>query len=104
MKFKLIKMIPALLFNKIRYGRYLDIFLTHATPKDIHDKDDPCHRGFNCFRWFLKRFKPKYMIHGHIHLYDIQDIRCSKFEQTTIINAYSHFVLDTECPPKVQDL
>ena len=104
MKFKLIKMIPALLFNKIRYGRYLDIFLTHASPKDIHDKDDPCHRGFNCFRWFLKRFKPKYMIHGHIHLYDIQDIRCSRFEQTTIINAYSHFVLDTECPPKVQDL
>ena len=39
------------------------------------------------------------MIHGHIHLYDIQDIRVSKFEETTIINAYSHYVLDTDNPP-----
>jgi len=102
MKWHLIKMIPALLYNKIRYGRYLDIFLTHATPKDIHDKPDPCHRGFQCFRWFLKKFKPTYMVHGHIHLYDIQDIRVSKYLDTTIINAYSHFVLDTECPPKAE--
>lgn len=99
MKSKLIKMIPALIYNKIKYGRYLDIFLTHASPKDIHDKPDPCHKGFECYRWFLKKFKPTYMIHGHIHLYDIQDIRVSKFEETTIINAYSHYVLDTDNPP-----
>ena len=100
MKIQLLKLVPALIYNKIRYGRYLDIFLTHASPKDIHDKPDPCHRGFECFRWFIKKFKPKYMVHGHIHLYDIQDIRVSKFEETTIVNAYSHFIIDTECPPK----
>ena len=100
MKSQLLKLVPALIYNKIRYGRYLDIFLTHASPKDIHDKPDPCHRGFECFRWFIKKFKPKYMVHGHIHLYDIQDIRVSKFEETTIVNAYSHIIIDTECPPK----
>ena len=104
MKAKLRKMIPALLYNKIRYGRYLDIFLTHASPKDIHDKPDPCHKGFKCFRWFLKKFKPRYMIHGHIHLYDFQDIRISQYLNTTVINAYDHYVIDTENPPKIENI
>ena len=91
---KLVKMIPALIMNKLRYGRYLDIFLTHTPPLDIHDKKDPCHRGFKCYRWFIEKFKPAYMIHGHIHLYDIQDTRVSQFLDTTIINAFSHYILE----------
>ncbi|MGL4981739.1 MAG: metallophosphoesterase [Treponemataceae bacterium] len=90
----LVKMIPRLIYNKIRYKRFVDIFLTHAPPLGIHDRNDPCHRGFKCYLWFLQKFKPKYMIHGHIHLYDAQDIRVSKFEETTIINAYSHYILN----------
>lgn len=91
---KLIMMIPSLLLNKLKYGRYIDIFLTHTPPLDIHDKKDPCHRGFKCYRWFIEKFKPKYMIHGHIHLYDIQDTRVSQFFDTTIINAFSHYILE----------
>lgn len=94
MKWRLMKMIPRLLWNKLRYGRYCDIFLTHASPRHIHDREDPCHIGFNCYRWFLTKFRPAYMIHGHIHLYDLQDIRVSQFEDTTIINAFSYYVLE----------
>jgi Icc-related predicted phosphoesterase len=90
---KLIKMIPRLLYNKLRYGRYLDIFLTHAPPLGIHDKEDRCHTGFKSFLWFMRIFKPKYLIHGHIHLYDLQDIRVSVYEQTTIVNAFSHHII-----------
>lgn len=96
MKCKLIKLIPNLILNKIRYGRYLDIFLTHAPPEGIHDKTDRCHKGFKCYKWFIKKFKPKYQIHGHIHLYSLQDIRCTKFCDTEIINAYSYYILETE--------
>ena len=95
MKNRLLKMIPKLLYNKIRYGRYLDIFLTHASPLGIHDKPDRCHMGFDCYRWFLKTFKPKYMIHGHIHLYDQNESRVTGWESTTIVNAFSHYVLET---------
>ncbi len=94
MKFRLMKLIPRLLYNKLRYGRYLDILVTHAAPRDIHDKSDPCHRGFRSFLWFMHRFKPKYLLHGHIHLYDMQDIRVSRFEETTVINVYSHYILE----------
>ncbi len=95
MRWRLLKMIPALVVNRLRYGRYLDILVTHASPAGIHDKNDPCHRGFSCFLWFMKTFKPRYLIHGHIHLYDLQDVRVSRYMDTTVINAYSHFILDT---------
>lgn len=94
MKLKLLAMIPKLIFNKIRYGRYLDIFLTHSPARHIQDKEDTCHRGFNCFRWFMKTFKPKYMLHGHIHLYDMQTPRIAEYFNTSVINVFSHYVLD----------
>ncbi|HPO03737.1 MAG TPA: metallophosphoesterase [Treponemataceae bacterium] len=100
MKRKLLKLFPALLYNRIKYGRWLDILVTHASPAGIHDKPDPCHQGFSSFLWFMKKFRPRWLIHGHIHLYDLQDIRVSSFEQTTVINAYSHFILDTGAPSK----
>ncbi len=94
MFFRLLKMVPKLLLNKLIHGRYIDIFLTHASPLGIHDKQDLCHKGYKCYIWFLKKFKPKYMVHGHIHLYDQQEVRVSKFEDTTIVNAFSHYVFE----------
>lgn len=94
MKFKLFKLIPRLLLNKIIYGRYLDIFLTHATPRHVHDHEDNCHKGFKCFNEFVKKFKPIYMVHGHIHLYDQSEPRISVYEKTIIVNAFGHYVID----------
>lgn len=95
MKRKLLGLLPTLIMNKIRYGRYLDVLVTHASPEGIHDKSDPCHRGFKSFLWFMRAFRPRFLVHGHIHLYDLQDIRVSRFLETTVINAYSHYILDT---------
>lgn len=94
MMWKLIALIPQLLYNKIRYGRYLDIFVAHTAPFGIHDKDDPCHTGFKCFLWFMKIFKPRYFLHGHIHLYDLQSPRITKYYETTVINVFSHYILE----------
>ncbi|GHU26295.1 metallophosphoesterase [Spirochaetia bacterium] len=96
MKAEIFKMIPALLWNRIFRGKFLDILLTHAPPEGIHDKPDPCHRGFKAFRWFMHTFKPSYLIHGHIHLYDLSAVRVTRFEETTVINAYSHYIVTTE--------
>ena len=95
MAFKLLRLVPRLILNKLRYGRYLDVFVTHAAPLGIHDMADPCHRGFKCFLRFMHFFKPKYLIHGHIHLYDLQAERVTQFENTTVINVYSRYVIDT---------
>ncbi|MCL2880592.1 MAG: metallophosphoesterase [Treponema sp.] len=90
---EIFRMLPALLFHRIFHGRYLDILLTHAPPRGIHDKQDRCHQGFAAFLWFMKTFRPKYLIHGHIHLYDLSDLRITQYKETTVINAYGHYIL-----------
>ena len=95
MKLRILKLIPALLFNRLFKGRYLDILLTHAPPLGIHDRKNLCHRGFRDFLWFMRVFKPKYLIHGHIHLYDYSERRTSKYCDTLVVNAFSHYIIDT---------
>jgi len=96
MRLEIAKLIPRLLLNRLFRGRFLDILLTHAPPKGIHDKPDRCHQGFSAFLWFMKKFRPKYLVHGHIHLYDLSDPRRTRWLQTEVINAYGHYVIDTE--------
>ena len=98
--FRLLLLVPRLILNKLRYGKYLDIFLTHAPPLNIHDKKDPCHIGFKCYNWFIKTFRPEYMVHGHIHLYDQREERIGKYGDTTVVNAYAHCVIQF---PQKQD-
>jgi hypothetical protein len=95
MMLEILKLIPVLVFNRIFRGRFVDILLTHASPKGIHDKEDRCHWGFKAFLWFMRTFKPKYLIHGHIHLYSLSDVRVTGYGETQVINAYSHYVIDT---------
>jgi len=90
------KLVPRLLFNRLLRGRFLDVLLTHAPPWGIHDKPDRCHQGFKAFLWFIKRFKPRYLVHGHIHLYDLSDVRRTRWMGTEVINACGHYVIDTD--------
>ncbi|MDR0374529.1 MAG: metallophosphoesterase [Treponema sp.] len=96
MLMEIFRLVPRLLFNRLVYGRFVDVLLTHAPPLGIHDKPDLCHRGFKPFLWFMKAFRPKYLIHGHVHLYDLSDIRVTDYRDTQIINAYGHYIIDTE--------
>ena len=94
MQLQLLALAPRLIYNKLRYGRYLDVFVAHAAPFGIHDRPDPCHTGFKCFLWFMKKFKPRYFLHGHIHLYDLQAPRVTVYEDTTVINVFSNYLLE----------
>lgn len=88
MRLQIARLVPQLLLNKLRHGRYLDILVTHAPPQGIHDRPDRCHQGFASLRGFVERFRPRYLIHGHIHLYDRQTITKTRFADTTVLNAY----------------
>lgn len=91
------KLIPRLLWNRVVHGRFVDILLTHAPPAGIHDDaEDRCHTGFKAFLWFMRVFKPKYLIHGHIHLYDANAVRETQYDKTKVINAFSHVVINIE--------
>ena len=96
MYLKIITLIPRLIWNRIVHGRYLDVLITHAAPRGIGDGEDPCHRGFKAFLWFMRRFKPRFLLHGHIHLYDYNAKRTHHYHRTTVINVYDHYILEIE--------
>ena len=100
MYLRMVPMIPRLLLNRLFRGRYLDILLTHAPPLGINDRSDPCHRGFKAFLWFMRTFKPAYLVHGHVHLYDRNARRDARYGETTVINAYDHCLLEIPLPVK----
>ncbi len=94
MKFRIIRKIPRLLFNKLFYGRYVDILVTHAPPFNCHDGKDLCHKGFDSFNWFIKKFKPKYFLHGHVHLIDLNKRPITRIGDTTVINVFKSYELE----------
>lgn len=89
-----LRMVPQLLYNRMAYGRFLDVFVTHASPRGIHDKPDPAHVGANAFHWLIRTFEPKYHLHGHIHRYHHEDPAETQFGSTLVVNAYGHRVLE----------
>lgn len=97
------RLLPRLLRNRVKHGRYLDILVAHSPPFGIHDKPDLPHTGFKIFLSFLEWFKPIYMLHGHIHLYRQDTVRVSRYDETTIINVYPYFQLDFFNPPPLSD-
>jgi Icc-related predicted phosphoesterase len=96
------KLIPRLLINKLRYGRYLDIFITHAPPWKIHDQNDLPHQGIKAFRWLINVFQPTYHLHGHIHVYRNDTITITKIEKTEVINCYGYRELFFDIRPFIK--
>jgi hypothetical protein len=89
-------LVPRLLKNKAVYGRYLDVFISHAPPWGIHDKQDLPHQGIKAFRWLLEKFRPRYHFHGHIHIYRQYEQTVTKFKSTEVINTYGFAETDID--------
>ncbi|HMD89553.1 MAG TPA: metallophosphoesterase [Anaerolineaceae bacterium] len=87
------KLVPGLFLNKLRFGRYLDIFVSHAPPWQIHDKTDLPHQGIKAFRWLIDVFQPAYHLHGHIHVYRQDEVTESLEKNTWVVNSYGYRVL-----------
>jgi Icc-related predicted phosphoesterase len=91
---------PRLLLNRLRYGRYLDILLTHAPPLGIHNGPDWPHRGFRAFLSFMDYFQPRYLIHGHIHRsYGFGPVTETHYKQTTVLNTAGYRQLTIDALP-----
>ena len=83
------------LWFPLRRHKGFDIILTHAPIRHINDFDSIAHRGFECFTDLLEKYHPKYFIHGHIHMnYGVHIPQKTVRGETTIINAYDHYVFE----------
>lgn len=91
---QVLKMTPALLLNRLFTGRRMDILLAHSPPYGIHNGRDWTHVGFRSFLWLMRRFKPRYLIHGHRHVYNPLETTQTQYEQTMVINVYPYKILE----------
>ncbi len=78
----------------------VDIVVTHAPPRGIGDLEDPAHQGFESLFALLDKYKPQYLLHGHIHLrYGTDQTRERSYGDTQIINVCERYVLEVPDRP-----
>ena len=96
MRVEVARLLPRLMMNRIRYGRYLDVLITHSPPFGIHDQPDLTHTGFKIFLTMMRVFKPRYLLHGHIHRYHNQSHDITQVGETTVVNVYPNYFFELE--------
>ena len=90
MERRILKLTPALWSH-----RGFDILLTHAPARHINDMEGLCHQGFSCFVDLLDKYRPRYFVHGHVHMnYGANVPRRTTRGSTTIVNAYNHYAMN----------
>ncbi len=96
MRWKIFSLERKMWLNRLRYGRFLDVLVTHSPPFGIHDASDLPHQGFKSFLGLIDRYRPDYLLHGHTHVYDNRAVRQSVRGHTLIINTYGYKFINVE--------
>ena len=85
---------PKILAHRWLRRRGIDLFVTHSPARDIHDGKDFAHRGFVSFLNFMRWFRPRYMLHGHVHTWDRRKTVRTQYNSTCVININPITVLE----------
>lgn len=85
----------AKLRRKLWLAGGVDIVVTHAPPRGVGDDADPAHWGFEALRNLLDKYKPQYLLHGHVHLrYGSEAQRERQYGETKVINVSERYALE----------
>ncbi|MCD7982134.1 MAG: metallophosphoesterase [Clostridiales bacterium] len=83
------------LSRQLRKHGGFDVLVTHSPARGIGDAEDLPHRGYEAFFPLLEKYRPAYMLHGHVHMqYDYKLKRENAYQDTKIINAYEKYFLE----------
>ena len=95
MYLRILKLLPGLLLNRLRYGRALDILITHSPPFGIHDEDSQSHQGLKALNLLVRWANPRYHFHGHTHFYR-QNLEKSTTQlyNTQVMNIYPYKIIE----------
>jgi Icc-related predicted phosphoesterase len=94
MTLRALKLLPRLLLSRLATDGRLDLLVTHAPPLGIHDAGDPAHQGFAVFRWLIRVARPRWMLHGHMHVHSNIDVTETVFHACHILNVYPYRLID----------
>ncbi len=83
------------LTSGLRKRNGVDIIISHAAPRYIHDGEDQCHLGFKVFRWLINKYNPSWFFHGHLHEHfpDPAD-RVTRVHGTRVVNCCGYYYME----------
>lgn len=91
---EMVKRVKKLRFKLFRKKGF-DILLTHSPAYQLNDGRDLPHQGFQVFNTLMDKYKPRFFIHGHVHMaYGRQHKRYDQYGDTHVINAFERCVFD----------
>ena len=95
--FRAYTLVVRLLSSQIRYGRKLDILITHSPPFGIHDDESQAHQGLKALNFLIRVAQPRYFFHGHTHFYrnNLEDF-VTQVGRTTIMNIFPYKVIEVD--------
>lgn len=67
----------------------VDVFVSHNSPRGVHDADDGVHYGFRALNAYVERVQPSILIHGHQHV-DAE----FWLDQTRVVGVYGYRTLE----------
>ncbi len=89
------RLMPGLLWNRVRYGRALDIFITHSPAYGIHDEEEQAHTGLKAINWIIDWAQPRYHLHGHTHFFrNNLEPSVTRVGRTTSMNVFPYKVIE----------
>ena len=94
MRYKALRLRARMLFKRHSRRHQLDILISHAPPLGIHDGRDVCHTGFYVFLQLMERYRPRYLLHGHTHVYSRLQPTMTQYQHTIVVNVHPYRVLD----------
>ena len=98
MWYHVFSLVPGLFLNRLLYGRYLDLFVTHSPSWKIHDGEDFPHQGIKAFRWLVQVFKPRIHFHGHTHVYRPDTVIETRMGTTRVLNTFGYLETEVDIP------
>ncbi len=92
--------------RKIRWIRFKEklfgrkpkeiIVLSHAPVAGTHDLPDIPHKGFECFKKFIKKVRPILWLHGHVDPTGSGKPQITVSGGTTVVNVFGCKIIDIE--------
>lgn len=77
--------------NQLASFPMVDVFVAHNSPAGIHERDTDVHQGFEAFRAYIERCKPRYFLHGHQHVNQITEV-----SGTTVMGIFGERVINLD--------
>ena len=90
-------LLPKVWLSQVRYGRKLDVLLTHSPPFEIHDNETHAHQGLKALNFLIRILSPRFLLHGHTHFFrNNLETPITQVGRTTVMNIFPYKVINIE--------